>query len=202
MGYEYFLYQIYDNPFLIERLMDIILEHQVKVVETVCQKYGEQCLFFLFNDDIAHNSGLAVRPEQFGQFFIERMRTLISPTKKLNKKVVMHTDGKMDAVIPLLLEVGIDGVHPCEPESNDIFSLKEKWYGKMILFGNISTVALAYGRKEDIDEEVRWRLKKLGPEGGYVFGSSTSIMEGIPPENFLTMIQTVQQEGRYPINKD
>ena len=33
--------------------------------------------------------------------------------------------------------------------------------------------------------------------GGYVLGSSTSIMDGIPPESFVTMVKAVHKYGRY-----
>jgi hypothetical protein len=32
-----------------------------------------------------------------------------------------------------------------------------------------------------------------------VLGSSTSIEEGIPPENFMAMIQAVHKYGRYAV---
>jgi uroporphyrinogen-III decarboxylase len=109
----------------------------------------------------------------------------------------MHTDGKMDKIMPILYDIGFDIAHPLEPESNDIFAVKQQWAGKMALVGNIPTVLLAYGSKEEIEAMVKEYCQKLGPGGGYVLGSSTSIMEGIPPENFVTMTQAVHKYGRY-----
>ncbi len=199
MGYEYFMYQLYDNLSMIEKLMDIILEHQLKIAEIVCRDYKDDILFFLINDDIAHNSGLLVKPSLFQNLFNERMKELIKPAKNTDKKVIMHTDGKMDEVIPILYEIGINGVHPCEPESNNIYKLKEEWYKKIVIFGNIHTVLLAYGTEEEIKSDVIDHVKRLGPGGGYVLTSSTSIFEGIPPEHFLIMIEAVHKYGTYPL---
>jgi uroporphyrinogen-III decarboxylase len=58
-------------------------------------------------------------------------------------------------------------------------------------------VLLAYGSQEEIETKVQDYCRTLAPGGGYVLGSSSSIMEGIPPENFLTMIQAVHKYGRY-----
>ena len=52
-------------------------------------------------------------------------------------------------------------------------------------------------RYPEIEEEVRRYCEKLGPGGGYVLGSSTSIMEGIPPENFVALTQAVHKYGHY-----
>jgi uroporphyrinogen-III decarboxylase len=58
-------------------------------------------------------------------------------------------------------------------------------------------VLLAYGSKEEIKEKVREHCVRLSSGGGYVLGSSTSIMDGIPPENFVTMTEAVHKYGRY-----
>ena len=110
---------------------------------------------------------------------------------------MMHTDGKMDDIMPILYDVGIDAVHPIEPESNDIVEVKKKWKGRMALMGNIPTVLLAYGSKEEIGERVRDYCIRLAPGGGWILGSSTSIMEGIPPENFVTMVEATHKYGHY-----
>jgi uroporphyrinogen-III decarboxylase len=58
-------------------------------------------------------------------------------------------------------------------------------------------VLLAYGTIDEIDEMVRAYCAGLGAGGGYVLGSSTSIMEGIPPQNFVAMTEAVHKYGRY-----
>ena len=52
-------------------------------------------------------------------------------------------------------------------------------------------------RQKYIDDTVREYCERLGPGGGWVLGSSTSIMEGIPPENFVAMTRAVHKYGRY-----
>jgi uroporphyrinogen-III decarboxylase len=56
---------------------------------------------------------------------------------------------------------------------------------------------LAYGTKEEIEERVKEYCINAAPGGGYVLGSSTSIMEGIPPQNFVAMTQAVHKYGCY-----
>ncbi|MCL5987258.1 MAG: hypothetical protein M1371_11960 [Actinobacteria bacterium] len=195
VGVERSLYLFKDDRMFMEEVIDILLENQIKVVEDVCSEFGDKIAFVLVNDDIACNSGLMIDPETFRKIFVNRMRRLIAPAKKMGKLCVMHTDGEMESVLPILYEVGFNGAHPIEPESNDIFELKKKWYGRMALFGNIPTVLLAYGTKEEIENTVREYYGRLGPGGGWVLGSSTSIMEGIPPENFVAMTKAVHKYG-------
>jgi uroporphyrinogen decarboxylase len=185
-----------DRPFL-EKLMDILLDHQEQVMRAVCDRFAGDLAFILVNDDIAHNAGLMIHPDMFMEIFPHRMKRLIAPAKEHGKLVAMHTNGKMDKVLPILYDTGFDIAHPIEPESNDIFALKKQWAGKMALVGNIPSSLLAYGSREEIEERVKEYCINLAPGGGYVLGSSTSIMEGIPPENFVAMTQAVHKYGRY-----
>jgi uroporphyrinogen decarboxylase len=131
------------------------------------------------------------------EIFPERMKRLIAPAKACGKLVLMHTDGKMEKVLPILYEVGIDIVHPVEPESNDLHVVKKTWAGRIAFIGNIHTPLLAYGSPEEIEAKVKEYCIQIAPGGGYVLGSSTSIMDGIPPENFVSMVAAVHKYGRY-----
>jgi uroporphyrinogen decarboxylase len=191
------LYLFHDNRPLVEALMDRLLAHQEKVMQAVCERFGSELDLVMVNDDIGYNSGLLIHPGMFQQIFPQRMRRLIGPAKACGKLVLMHTDGKMDAILPILQAVGIDIVHPVEPESNDIFALKAQWAGQMAMIGNLPTPLLAYGSPAEIRDQVREYCRRLAPGGGYVLGSSTSIMDGIPPENFVAMVAAVHKYGRY-----
>jgi len=191
------LYMFYDNRPFLENLMDILLENQERVIRAVCDRFADDLALVMINDDVAHNAGLMVHPDGFMDIFPHRMKRLIAPAKEHGKLVLMHTDGKMDQVLPILYEIGFDAVNPLQPESNDIFELREQWEGKLALVGNISTTLLAYASREEIEQKVREYCVRLAPGGGYVLSSSTSIMEGIPPENFVTMIQAVHKYGHY-----
>jgi len=125
------------------------------------------------------------------------MKRLLAPAKDIGKLALMHTDGRMDEIMPILYDVGIDAVHPVEPESNDIGEVKKRWVGRMALVGNIPTVLLAYGSEEEVEEMVRDYCVRLGPGGGWVLGSSTSIMEGVNPANFVAMTRAAHKYGRY-----
>jgi LacI family transcriptional regulator len=191
------LYMFHDNRPLIERLMDLLLDHQEKVVRAVCNRFADDLAFVLVNDDIAFNSGLVIHPDMFMGIFPSRMGRLILPAKEHGKPVVMHTDGKIDEVLPTLYAVGFDAVHPVQPEFNDIFALKRQWAGKVALIGNIPAALLAYGDEKEIEEKVRESCARLGPGGGYVLSSAGGVGGNVPPENFVAMIQAVHKYGRY-----
>jgi LacI family transcriptional regulator len=187
----------YDNRPLFEKLMDVLLDHQEKVMRVVCDRFADDLAFVMVKDDIAHSTGLMIPPDMFMEIFPHRMKRLIAPAKEHGKLTAMHTAGKMDNVLPILHDIGFDAVHPIEPESNDIFEIRKEWAGKMALVGNIPTALLAHGSRAEIEEKVQEYCVNLASSGGYVLGSSNGIVDGIPPENLLTMTQAVHKYGRY-----
>ncbi|UCC85885.1 MAG: substrate-binding domain-containing protein [Anaerolineales bacterium] len=191
------LYMFHDNRPLLERLMDMLLEHQEKVVRVVCDRFADDLACILINDDIAFSTGLTIHPDMFMDIFPHRMQRLILAVKEHGKPLILHTDGKIEGILPLLHEIGFDAVHPIQPEFNDIFELKRQWAGKVAFIGNIPLALLAYGDEARIEEQVREYCIRLGPGGGYVLGSSGSITHNIPPENFVAMTQATHKYGRY-----
>ncbi|MHB8280325.1 MAG: uroporphyrinogen decarboxylase family protein, partial [Candidatus Humimicrobiaceae bacterium] len=131
------------------------------------------------------------------KLYIPRLKKILEPIHKRNIPVVFHCDGNMVNVIPVLIDCGVEGAHPIQPSCNDIYKLKKQYSGDFALFGNIDTVLLANGTKEEIVEDVKNHCNKLKDGGGYMLGSSSSIFDGIPPENFITMINAVHEYGRY-----
>jgi len=187
----------HDGRPLLERVMDILLNHQEKVMRVVCDRFADDLALVMVSDDVAHRAGLMIHPDVFMEIFPQRMKRLIAPAKAHGKLVVLHTAGRMDNVLPILHDIGFDAVHPIEPESNDIFSIRKEWAGRMALVGNIPTGLLTHGGKEEIEEKVREYCVNLASNGGYVLGSSNGIGEGIPPQNFVAMTQAVHKYGRY-----
>jgi uroporphyrinogen decarboxylase len=129
--------------------------------------------------------------------YIPRLLKILEPFNKKNIPIIFHCDGNLKNVIPILIECGILGVHPVQPSCNNIYDLKEKYKSRFALFGNIDTALLASGPERKIEIDVKMHCDKLKDGGGYIIGSSSSIFDGIPPENFISMINAVYKYGKY-----
>ena len=62
----------------------------------------------------------------------------------------MHTDGKVDQIIPDLIACGLDALHPIEPKAMDIVAVKRKYGDRLALLGNIDVDLLTRGSPEEI----------------------------------------------------
>ena len=85
----------------------------------------------------------------------------------------------------------------------DSKEVKEKYGDKVCLLGNIEIgEILTLGTPEDVDAEVRQKIRTLAPGGGYTVGSSNTVAHYVKLENFKAMIEATRKYGKYPIQLD
>jgi len=67
---------------------------------------------------------------------------------------------------------------------------------QLCLLGNIRVHSLATGTPQEIAALVKNRLVRLGYQGAYCVGSSNSIPDYVPLENYKAMLQTSARYGK------
>jgi uroporphyrinogen decarboxylase len=200
MGFENLCLSIITNVGLVQKLMERIASIQLKVFEVMAgfEVVGAMWLA----DDLAHSTGLMVSP----QFFRKHLFPWFIEYKKICEKyslpLIYHSDGCILEVIEDLIDCGINALHPIEPKAMDIYSLKEEYGNRLCLIGNIDVgETLARGTPEAVEEEVRQKIFRLAPGGGYCIGSSNAITDYVSLENYVAMLEASFKYGRYPINE-
>ena len=113
---------------------------------------------------------------------------------------IYHSDGKIDAILEDIIEIGFDGLNPIDPNALDIFQINKQVKGKLSILGNIDLEhTLPYGTPEEVDEAVLVHIRELAPGGGYCLSSANSIPDYVPFENYIAMRDACYKYGRYPI---
>lgn len=189
MGLEAFSYALVDDRPFIEHFMDRALDFLLTAVREALKRPVD----FMFVDcDCAFKNGLMINPTVFRELWFERTRRLIEPAQEKGIPVTFHSDGKLDELLPMLVELGINAVHPIEPAANDIYAVKERWGKEICVMGNIDVAgALAFGSPDEVRADAREHIRRLGPGGHYVLGSSSHPFPGIPADNVLAMARAV-----------
>jgi|YelNatPaOPRAMG01_1025707.scaffolds.fasta_scaffold30290_3 hypothetical protein len=121
-------------------------------------------------------------------------------------KTFIHSCGSVEAFIEDFIEAGFDILNPVQTSAAnmDPKRLKEK-YGDRITFwgGGVETQrTLPFGTPEQVEEEVRERIRIFAPKGGFVFNTIHNVLPKVPIENVLAMYKTVKEYGRYPIKSN
>jgi len=80
---------------------------------------------------------------------------------------------------------------------SDLEGLKKRCGKDLVLCGGIDTHrVLPFGTPETVREEVRRVMKILGKGGGFMVAAVHTIMNDVPPENVLAMVDAVDEFGK------
>ena len=194
LGYEKFCTLIYDNPELVERLLDTYVDWQTAVVDRL-SKMGVDVI--LSTDDMAWKGGLMFSPKFFRSVVLPRMKKV---SEKIAVPWVIHSDGDITEIIEDLLDLGIAGLHPIEPNVLDMAEMKKKYGDRVCLIGNINLNTLTLGTTEDVEAEVRLRISEAAPGGGYILTSANSVASFCKTKNVIAMAEAVRKYGVYPVS--
>ena len=117
-----------------------------------------------------------------------------SELKRLNPqvKIMYHSDGAIDPIIPDMIEVGLDVLNPIQPASMDPAALKKRYGDKLCFWGSIDEQhTLPFGTPDDVRREVLTRLETIGKGGGLILGPTHHVQLDTPLDNFWAMHQTI-----------
>ena len=109
--------------------------------------------------------------------------------------VWMHLCGNVTDIIPDLIEIGLNVLNPVQPQAMDVRELSRRFGGKVCFNGGIDVQGtLIRGTPDDVKREVHTLVDLFGRfQGGYIAGSSHSIMPETPLNNVLAMYQALAE---------
>jgi hypothetical protein len=97
--------------------------------------------------------------------------------------------------------IGVGGTFketPMDPSGIDYRDYKKRYGHRVTFFGNIDiTCPLATRTPAEVEKEVIEHMEGMKPGGRWVAGSAHSIVNYIPHENFVAMINVFHKYGLY-----
>ncbi|HEX9028387.1 MAG TPA: uroporphyrinogen decarboxylase family protein, partial [Anaerolineales bacterium] len=115
---------------------------------------------------------------------------------------IFHTDGNFLPVLEDLLSLGMNALHPIEPDAVDIHEVKRRVAGRAALVGNIDINLLSSGTSQEVEQVTCDTIRAVGKDGRFILSSSNSITRSCRVDNVLTMVKTCRECGRYPFESE
>jgi len=148
--------------------------------------------FTHIGEDLGTQLAQVISHEIFEKHFAPKFKAYFEMAHSYGARTLMHMCGCVIAFLPRLIELGLDVydvVQPTTPET-DIAELQKKFGGRLTFCGSVSVQStLAFGTPEEVEDEVRRRLK-LFSRGGLFLGPTHAIQVGSPLENILALYRT------------
>jgi uroporphyrinogen decarboxylase len=180
---------------LFEELMSHSADYFAELARRVVQAGVD---VFFPADDFAFKTGLFVRPQLFAQLWRPHYDRILAAARDAKIPIMFHSDGKIDDAIEMLLDMGVDAITPMDPSGIDYRDYKKRYGSRLTLLGNIDlTWPLIEGKPVDVEKDVREHAEVLKRGGRWIAASAHSVVNYIPHENFLTMINAFHKYGAY-----
>lgn len=185
-GTENLLMDLAYQPRELFTLRDMVHEYFLKEAElwapTDIDGFG-------FMDDWGTQNALLISPQLWREFFKPLYKDYCDVLKKAGKYVFFHTDGHTRAIIPDLIEIGIDAINT-QLFCMDIEELGRAFKGKITIWGEICRQnILPFGTVDQVREAVR-RVRRAFDDGtgGVIAQCEMGIRD--PKENVEAVFKT------------
>lgn len=200
MGVEEVSYLVYDDPALFEEMIETMTDCKVAVIEKLYAS-GAQYDACAFWEDMCYNSGPLLAPEYFKRYLVPAIRRVTSLLHRHGCDIIwVDCDGKIDALIPLWLDAGVNCMFPIEIGTwgADPVKYRRQYGQQLLMMGGFDKHILARTTRE-IEAEVI-RLTPLVEEGGFIPFCDHRVPPDVPYKNYLFYLAAARKYWGKDIN--
>ncbi len=203
-GMDRFLMNTALEPEFAEALLRKIAGLCERLIGHVLDAVGENVDIVKIGDDLGTQQSLLMSPATYRSMLKPVHAELVAAIRRrTDAKIFFHTDGDVFPLLDDLVEIGVDILNPVQTSAGrmaDLATLKLRYGDALTFCGAIDTQRiLPHGTPDEVRAEVRRVIGELGPGGGYLLSSVHTIMNDVPAENILAMVDAVEAYGSYPL---
>ena len=182
MGLENLSYAFYDDPALVEEMMDDIADNMIRVTSRILDDTDID--YFSFWEDMGMKTGPLLSPSLFSKYMVPRYRRVADYLRSRGVEFIfVDSDGDVHSLIPHWLDAGLNGLWPFEIAANmEPGPIKAEFGHDLVMFGGIDKRAIIEGR-DAIDRELA-KVPALVAGGGYIPMVDHSCPPDISWDNF------------------
>ncbi len=191
-GMDTFLTDLALNPdfacCILDHIMAFVMDDARRTLEAGEGKYT----FCEYNDDVASQRSMMMSPDMWREFIKPRTASFCDLVHSYGVKVKYHSCGSIYAVIPDLIEIGVDILNPIQPLATDMdpFRLKSEFGDRLCFHGGIDIQELLPNASEqEVHRQVRKMIDIVGKEGGYIMAGSHTIQADADVDNLIAMVE-------------
>ena len=134
-------------------------------------------------------------PPAWRRLIKPRLAEIYALAKRHGRTVFHHTCGNVRPIIGDMLDIGLDILHPIQPEANDIRWSNRQFGRDVTLCGGIRTQDLMpRGTQRPFAPKSANCGKVMGNGGGYLLEPGITLQGDCPIENLVTMIEEMRSQ--------
>ena len=188
-GLETLLMDMVLNEDYVDALMDKVMQFPLKAGKKMID-IGVDMIWL--GDDVSTQRGMMMSLDMWRRFLKPRYARLIEAYKRVSKDIIVayHCCGNCEAILPDMIEIGLDVLHALQPLAMDPVDIKKKYGNNLSLFGGMDIQRLLpFGTREEIMNEARRLIDGCGKDGGYIYAPAHYIQADTSIENIEAFYQ-------------
>lgn len=193
-GMETALVKMMTEPEMYKAVNRKILNFYLKANEIFFESTKGKIHSVLIGNDMGSQTGLMLSPKLIREFVIPGARELVAQAKSFGLKVLYHSCGAINEVIPDLIDIGVDVVHPIQALAAKMepVGLKESYGDKVSFCGGVDAQnLLVNGKPEDVASKVN-ELRSIFKTGLILSPSHEAILPDIAPANIEALFKAAR----------
>lgn len=201
-GFENFMTLLAGNPELATYYMDKLADSWIEQLRKWLPAVRDYVQIVQVGDDLGMQTGPQISPQMYRELikpFHARIYQYIKENSDLH--IFLHSCGSIYALLPDLIEIGVDIINPVQYKAADMDPVRlKREFGKHLTFwgGGCDTQhVLTRGTISQIKREVEEMVSIFAPGGGFVFTQVHNIQSDIAPEKVIALYDTAYQVGKY-----
>ena len=197
VGREKLFLDFYDNALFAEALLSRITD--IRVAQAV--RFAEAGVDLIsMNDDVGAQQSMMISPAMWRRWLKPCMVLVIEAIRRVNPDIHFryHSDGYLTPIVPDLIEMGVSSLRTVQPESMDVFDIKQRFGPYLTLEGTIGCQSeLVHGTPEEVREMIRTQCEGLMPGGGFIACPANTVNPDVPWENLVALFEALDEYGTY-----
>ncbi len=192
-GMETALIKMLTEPEMFKAVIDRITGFYLKANEIFYEAGKGRLDAVLIGNDFGSQNSLMLSSELLRELVFPGTRLLIDQAKSYGLKVVHHSCGAVAEIIPDLIEMGVDVIHPIQALATGMNprNLQADYGDKVAFCGGVDAQHLLIsGTSGEIKLKVD-ELKEIFPTGLIISPSHEAILPDIPAENIETLFSEI-----------
>lgn len=190
-GMENYFIKMHTHPEVVHAVTRHVVDFYVEANTRLFSQTQGLLDAFFFGNDFGTQLDLLISPAAFDTFIFPYFRQLTECGHRHGLQVILHSCGAVRRVIPKLIELGVDALHPLQARAAhmDAAGLAAEFGGRIAFVGGIDTQhLLIHATPAQVREEVR-RVKSLLGPCLVVSPSHEAVLPNVPPANIAAMAE-------------
>ena len=196
-GHEHLLAGMALDPDWVAEMADLYATLTVHLLEILFEREGLPDGLWVW-DDLGFKNRPFMSPAMYRQMLYPAHKKLFDFAHGRGLPVVLHCDGYVEALVPSLIEAGINCLQPLEIKAGmDLLKLKKRFGEQIALIGGMDERVLETNDRRAVEAQLLEKLPGAMAGSGYVLQVDHSVSPLVNYETYRYFVERGLEIGTY-----